>query len=396
MDERLESMVSRRLSRREFVATCGKGLCALALAASPLSVKKKAYAAERSELEGHWGLVEAKLSPYFKPLAGKEVQCLLCPRGCVVSPGERGHCEVRENREGKLYSLVYGNPCAVHIDPIEKKPFFHVLPGTSSFSIATAGCNIDCKFCQNWEISQELPEKTYNFRLPPAMVVKLARENQCATIASTYVEPTIFFEYMYDVSLAAQKKGVLSVCHSNGYINPRPLADLCQYLAAACIDLKGFTEDFYQEITGGTLQPVLTTIKTLRAKGIHVELVNLLIPTKNDDMKMVKEMCLWIKNELGPNVPLHFSRFYPLYKLRNLPPTPTESLDRAREMALAAGLEYVYIGNVPGHPGENTYCPSCKKVIIARRGYSILANHVVKGKCRFCGKRIPGIWHGVP
>jgi pyruvate formate lyase activating enzyme len=346
-------------------------------------------------MEGQWGLVEAKLSPYFKPLSGQEVKCLLCPRACEISSGERGHCAVRENRKGKLYTLVYGNPCAVNVDPIEKKPFFHVLPGTSSFSIATAGCNFNCKFCQNWEISQEVPEKTYNFRLPPAMVVKLAQENQCATIASTYVEPTIFFEYMYDVSVLAKEKGVLSVYHSNGYINPKPLADLCKYLAAACIDLKGFTEDFYQEMTQGTLQPVLNTIKQLREKKVHVELVNLMIPTKNDDMDMVKRMSLWIKKEIGPEVPIHFTRFYPLYKLRNLPPTPTETLERAREVALAAGLEYVYIGNVPGHPGENTYCPSCKKELIVRSGYTIQANHVVKGRCRYCGKRIPGIWHGV-
>ncbi|HEX9948848.1 MAG TPA: radical SAM protein, partial [Thermodesulfobacteriota bacterium] len=209
------------LSRREFVATCGKGLAALALVSCPLVSSKEAYPAEKPALEGRWGLVETKLSPYFKPLAGKEVQCLLCPRGCAVSPGKRGYCEVRENRQGKLYSLVYGNPCAVtKDDPIEKKPFFHVLPGTRSFSIATAGCNFDCKFCQNWEISQQVPERTFNFRLPPALAVKLARENQCASIASTYVEPTIFFEYMYDIAVLAKRNGILSVCHSNGYINP--------------------------------------------------------------------------------------------------------------------------------------------------------------------------------
>ncbi len=387
-------MGTQRLSRREFVATCGKGLFSLALTSSPLFLSREASSSEKSRLESQWGLIEARPSPYFKPLAGEEVQCLLCPRGCVISRGGRGYCEVRENRKGRLFSLVYGNPCAVHIDPIEKKPFFHVLPATLSFSIATAGCNFDCKFCQNWEISQEVPEKTLNFRLPPAAAVKLAQDNQCATIASTYVEPTIFFEYMYDISVLAQKKGIMSVCHSNGYINPKPLEDLCGYLAAACIDLKGFTEDFYQEMTEGSLQPVLRTIKTLRNKGIHVELVNLLIPTKNDDLAVVKKMCLWIKNELGTDVPIHFSRFYPLYKLRNLPPTPVETLERAREVAIAVGLEYVYVGNVPGHSGENTYCPSCKKQLIARLGYSILANHVIKGKCKYCGKRIAGIWQG--
>ncbi|MBN1255791.1 MAG: AmmeMemoRadiSam system radical SAM enzyme [Deltaproteobacteria bacterium] len=383
-------MGTHRLTRREFLATCGKGL--LALTATPLVLHSEAYPSEKTGLESGWGLVETKLSLYFQPLTDNDVQCLLCPRECVISAGERGYCEVRENRKGKLYSLVYGNPCAVHIDPIEKKPFFHVLPATPSFSIATAGCNFDCKFCQNWEISQEVPEKTLNFRLPPAQVVEMARENRCLSIASTYVEPTIFFEYMYDISVLAKKKGILSVYHSNGYINPQPLAGLSPYLGAACIDLKGFTNDFYQEMTEGSLEPVLRTIKTLRQKGVHVELVNLVIPTKNDDMKVVQEMCQWIKEELGPDVPLHFSRFYPLYKLRNLPPTPVKTLERARETALAVGLEYVYIGNVPGHAGENTYCPHCKKVLIARKGYYILANHVIKGRCKYCGKEIPGIW----
>jgi pyruvate formate lyase activating enzyme len=392
MVKRREMTEAQRLSRREFVATCGKGLVALALSACPLVSAREVYSSEKPVLEGRWGLVETKLSPYFKPLAGKEVQCLLCPRGCLVSLGKRGYCEVRENKEGKLYSLVYGNPCSINIDPIEKKPFFHVLPGTRSFSLATAGCNFDCKFCQNWEISQEVPERTFNFRLSPALAVKLAREKQCASIAATYVEPTIFFEYMYDISVLAKRNGILSVCHSNGYINPQPLNDLSSYLGAACIDLKGFTEAFYQEMTEGSLQPVLRTIKTLRNKGVHVELVNLVIPTKNDAMEVVKQMCLWIKHEVGADVPLHFSRFYPLYKLRNLPPTPVETLERARAMALSVGLEYVYIGNIPGHAGENTYCPSCKKALIVRRGYYILANDVVKGRCRYCGKGIPGIW----
>ena len=389
-----EIMETQRLTRREFLATCGKGLFCLALSASPFALSKAAHTADKTGLQSAWGLVETKLSPYFQSLANNEVQCLLCPRTCVISSGERGYCEVRENRQGKLYSLVYGNPCAVHIDPIEKKPFFHVLPATPSFSIATAGCNFDCKFCQNWEISQEVPEKTLNFRLPPTLVVAMAKEHGCPTIASTYVEPTIFFEYMYDISVLAKKKGILSVCHSNGYINPQPLEDLCQYLAAACIDLKGFTEGYYQEMTEGSLQPVLRTIKTLRQHGVHVELVNLVIPTKNDDMEEVKQMCLWVKEELGPDVPIHFSRFYPLYKLRNLPPTPVGTLERARGVALGVGLEYVYIGNVSGHEGENTYCPHCKKVLISRLGYSILFNNVIKGKCKYCGKDIPGIWQG--
>lgn len=378
-------------TRRQFIKTWAVGLLHCAVFSSPFwSIP--GGAAERERLKGAWGFVGKKLSPYFATRDGGMVECLLCPRHCIVAPGERGYCDVRANQDGKLYSLVYGNPCAVHIDPIEKKPFFHVLPGTSSFSIATAGCNFDCKFCQNWEISQEVPEKTFNFHLPPSLVVESAVTYECLSIASTYVEPTIFFEYMYDISLLARQKGILNVFHSNGYINAKPLDDLCRCLDAACIDLKGFSEEFYQNMTEGSLQPVLRTIQTLKDRGVHVELVNLLIPTKNDDEKMIRDMCSWIASEVGPDVPLHFSRFYPMYKLRTLPPTPVETLERARNMALASGLRYVYIGNVAGHEAEHTYCPRCKKVVVARRGYFVVANHLVGGTCGFCGHSIPGIW----
>lgn len=384
--------MTQGISRRDFVKVCGKGMLALALSSVSLIHARSGHPRGMGQLEGGWGLIEKIKSPYYLPLSGKVVECTLCPRRCTIRDGGRGHCEVRENMDGALYSLVYGNPCAIHIDPIEKKPFFHVLPGTKSFSLATAGCNLDCRFCQNWEISQEVPERTYNFRLPPSAAVRMAIEQDCASIASTYVEPTIFFEYMNDISALAKKKGILSVCHSNGYINPKPLDDLCANLGAACIDLKGFTEEFYEEMTGGKLFPVLETIKGLRRRGVHVEIVNLVIPTKNDDMRVVRRMCQWIKEEVGVDVPLHFTRFYPLYKLRNLPPTPVKTLEEAREVALDVGLNYVYIGNVPGHPGENTYCPYCKKPIIVRRGYIVLANEIKKGRCRFCGKGIAGIW----
>jgi pyruvate formate lyase activating enzyme len=309
-----------------------------------------------------------------------------------VAPGQRGYCQVRENRDGKYYSLVYGNPCAVHVDPIEKKPFFHVLPRSRSLSLATVGCNFDCKFCQNWEISQALPEETVNFDLPPETVVGLAIRYRCRSVASTYVEPTIFYEYMMDIGIEARKRGILNVCHSNGYINPEPLERLTQFLDAACIDLKGFSEGYYDAMTEGTLAPVLETLQILRQKGTHLEIVNLMIPTKNDDMEEVRQMAKWIKEKLGPDVPLHFSKFYPMYKLRNLPPTPVRTLEQARAIALSAGLEYVYIGNVPGHEGENTYCPHCKKLLVQRTGYIVGAFHVKDGKCGYCGKPIPGIW----
>ncbi len=380
------TIFNSKLTKREFLKFCGAGFCAISLGnlfgfpeTSRAQIVKK-------------GLIKTKLSLYFSSVEAGEIQCELCPNRCRVPKGKRGLCRVRENRDGKYYSLVYGNPCAVHLDPIEKKPFFHVLPATGSFSIATVGCNFQCKFCQNWEISQASPEEVYNIDLPPESVVKKAKEMKAHSIAYTYVEPTIFYEYMWDTAQLARKAGLLNVCHSNGFINPDPLRNLCKVLDAANIDLKGFTETFYQELCTGLLAPVLKTLKILRQEKVHVEITNLMIPTKNDEMPVVKEMCLWIKKELGPETPIHFSRFYPLYKLRSLPPTPVSTLERARAVALSAGLEYVYIGNVPSHEGENTLCPKCKKLLIQRTGYMIGEIHLKAGKCGYCGKPIPGIW----
>jgi len=338
------------------------------------------------------GFVGTKLSPYFTPLAGEQVQCELCPARCRVAKGKRGLCRVRENRNGKYYSLVYGNPCAVHLDPIEKKPFFHVLPASGSFSIATAGCNFQCKFCQNWEISQTSPDELYNMDFPPDLVVEKARQMQARSIAYTYVEPTVFYEYMWDTGQLARKAGLLNVYHSNGFINPEPLRNLCKIIDAANIDLKGFTEGFYRELCGGKLAPVLASMKILKEEKVHLEITNLVIPTKNDDLSAVKEMCVWIKNELGPDTPVHFSRFYPLYKLKGLHPTPVSTLDKVRAVALSAGLEYVYIGNIPGHEAENTFCPRCRKLIIRRTGFMVGEIRMKGGRCGHCGKPIAGIW----
>ena len=380
------------LSRRRFLVKClrwSTGLAASTVAFTGPWLRKTWG---KVVIDRKLGFIRPRLSPFFVPLDNQVIRCTLCPRECRVAPGKRGYCGVRENREGKYYTLVYGNPCTFHVDPIEKKPFYHVLPTSRSFSIATVGCNFDCKFCQNYEISQALPEETVNFDLPPERIADLAVMAQCRSIASTYVEPTIFFEYMMDIGIEARRRGILNVCHSNGYINREPLEKLTEYLDAACIDLKGFTEDFYRSMTEGTLAPVLETLETLKRKGTHVEIVNLMIPTKNDDMGQVREMATWIKDHLGSEVPLHFTKFYPLYKLRNLPPTPVRALVEARRIALSVGLQYVYIGNVPGHEGENTYCPQCKKLLIRRIGYSIPEIYLKDGRCEYCGRPIPGIW----
>ena len=377
---------NQSMTKREFMKLCGMSFCMLS-ATHLLGFPKtsKAQTAQK-------GLIKTKLSPYYTALEGGEIQCELCPRHCRVSKGKRGFCRVRENREGKFYSLVYGNPCAIHLDPIEKKPFFHVLPATTSFSIATAGCNFECKFCQNWEISQASPEDLDNYEFIPESVVKKAKEMEARSIAYTYVEPTIFYEYMLDTGILAKKSNILNVCHSNGFINPEPLRNLCKVLDAANIDLKGFTETFYSELCSGELNPVLETLKTLKKEKVHLEITNLIIPTKNDDPSIIKEMCLWVKRELGADTPIHFSRFYPLYKLQSLPPTPVSTLEKARAVALSTGLEYVYIGNIPGHEAENTFCAKCKKMIIQRRGYMVGEMHLKGGKCGYCGKPIPGIW----
>jgi pyruvate formate lyase activating enzyme len=375
-----------RVTKREFLRFCGKSLCAI-------------YAAHLfgfpEILQGQTpkkGLIKTKLSPYFTSLDRGEIQCDLCPRRCRVPKGKRGFCGVRENRGGKYYSLVYGNPCVIHLDPIEKEPFFHLLPGSTSLTLSTAGCNFQCKFCENWEISQALPEEVYSHEIPPELVVKKAKEMGARSIAYTYAEPTIFYEYMFDTAYLAKQAGLLNVIHSNGFINPDPLKNLCKVLHAVHIDLKGFTEEFYQELSNGELAPVLDTMKTLKQGRIHLEITNLMIPTKNDEMSVVREMCLWVKRELGADTPVHFSRFYPLYRLKRLPPTPVSMLEKARKVALSAGLEYVYIGRVPGHEGWNTFCPKCKKPVIQRTGYMIKELHLKEGKCEYCGKPIPGIW----
>ncbi len=375
-----------RLTKREFLKFCGTGFCMLSL--SCLFGFPESSRAQRAQK----GLIKTKLSPYFTSLDGGEIRCELCPHRCRVARGKRGSCRVRENRDGKYYSLVYGNLCAVHLDPIEKKPFFHLLPATTSFSLATVGCNFQCKFCQNWEISQAFPEDVYSYEVTPEMVVKKAKEMGARSVAYTYVEPTIFYEYMLDTCHLVKKAGLLNVTHSNGFINQAPLQTLCRVLDAANIDLKGFTETFYQELCGGELTPVLETLKTLKREKVHLEITNLIIPTKNDEMPVIRDMCLWIKRELGADTPIHFSRFYPLYKLKSLPPTPVSTLEKARAVALSAGLEYVYIGNIPGHEGENTFCPKCKKMILQRAGYMVGEVRMKGGKCGYCGNPIPGIW----
>lgn len=326
------------------------------------------------------------------PHQGRYVRCALCPHRCVLAEGERGLCRVRENRGGKLYTLVYGNPCALHVDPIEKKPFYHFLPGTVALSLATAGCNLRCQYCQNHTISQHPPEQTQNYDAAPAAIVEASVRQGTQTIAYTYSEPMVFYEYMLDTARLARRAGLRNAVISAGYVNPDPLRELCQTVDAIKIDLKGNNQDFYRAVCGGTLEPVLDTIRIVREMGVWLEIVNLVVPTLNDDIDELRALAEWVLETLGPDVPLHFSRFQPNYQLTNLPPTPIETLEGARHLALETGLNYVYLGNVPGHEGNHTYCPACGQMIVQRSGMSTEIVQIVKSQCGFCGAPIPGVW----
>jgi pyruvate formate lyase activating enzyme len=320
------------------------------------------------------------------------VKCQLCPRECIISDGKRGECGARENRGGQLHSVVYGNVCAVNVDPIEKKPFYHFLPGATAFSIATAGCNLHCLYCQNWSISQYRPDEVESTALSPEDVVLGAKRYASRMVAYTYTEPTVFFEYMLDTAWQARLNGLRNVVISAGYINPEPLRLLCRSVDAIKIDLKGLNEDFYREVCDGSLQPVLDALKTIAECGTHLEVVNLVVPTLNDDAEELRALSRWVVQELGPDVPLHFSRFHPEYRLNTLPSTPVETLERARDAAREAGVKYAYVGNVPGHEGNHTYCPGCGRIVVERQGYTVTAFRIMDGRCGFCGEPIAGVW----
>jgi len=333
-----------------------------------------------------------KEAMFYEKLSGNRVQCQICPRRCVIPEGERGFCRNRENQGGTLYSLVYGKPCTVNMTVPEKGPLYHFIPGHKRLALATVSCNLRCKYCQNWQISQMSVEEVNHYDLSPEEVVELALREGAKSVSFTYTEPTAFYEYMYDIAKLAKERGLKTSIISNGFINPEPLRELLKVLDAVKIDLKGFSEEFYAEVSSARLEPVLTSLKTVKEAGVHLEIVNLVVPTLNDDPEMIRAMCQWMVENLGEDVPLHFTRFFPNYRLTNLPSTPVETLEMARQIALDVGLKYVYIGNVPGHEADNTYCPKCGKRLIRRAYLAILENNVVGGRCKFCGERIPGIW----
>lgn len=310
----------------------------------------------------------------------------------MIEPGQSGECRIRVNVDGRLVAVVYGHPCAVHVDPIEKKPFFHFLPGTISLSVATVGCNLHCKNCQNWEISQQNPEDIQAVDLPPEQVPGLALRHGCRSVSYTYTDPVVYYEYATDTSLHTREAGLKNLLITAGYINRDPWTQLCRIVDAARIDLKAISDKFYREICSATLQPVLESLVTAKSLGIHVEVINLLIPTLNDSDTDILGLCRWMVKNLGRETPLHFSRFFPNYRMKNLPPTPAGALLRAREIAKSTGLYYVYLGNILLPDGENTFCPQCGDLLVERRAFEVLKNVIRNGRCPRCNREIYGVW----
>ncbi|MBU4332594.1 AmmeMemoRadiSam system radical SAM enzyme [Patescibacteria group bacterium] len=327
---------------------------------------------------------------FYEQLSSGFVECNLCPNNCILANKQIGACRARQNQEGKLVSLVYGEVAAKHVDPIEKKPLYHFFPGARAYSIATAGCNLSCKNCQNWDLSQKFPWEVKSTKMTPEQVVQGAIDSGAPIIAYTYSEPTIFYEFMLDAAKLAREKGIKNIMHSAGYINQEPLMQLIPYLDAANIDLKGFRGEFYKKLTNGDVGPVLETLKTLHQEAVWLEITYLIIPTYNDSEQEIKEMVIWVKENLDENVPIHFSRFFPYYKLSNMAATPIETIQRARGIALEQGLKYVYTGNVNWVEGNTTYCDD-GSIAIERKGYFVSQNNLDDGKCGD-GKEVAGVW----
>jgi len=382
--------MSCELDRRSFLkcalaSGAGLGVCEFA----PPLVAIPWWAGQQKQDDSRF-TVEAK---FYQKLQNKKIKCKLCPRECTVGDRERGYCGVRENHGGTYYTLVHSRVCAAHIDPIEKKPLFHYLPGTLAFSLATAGCNVNCKFCQNWDISQVRPEQVPADYAPPKLVAELAKQHDCPTIAYTYSEPVVFSEYVMDAADAGHEAGVRSVVVSNGYMQEEALKTAYGKMDAVKIDLKAFSESYYKDVVVGELKPVLNSLVTLRKMNKWTEIVYLVVPTLNDGDAEFRGLARWIKTNLGADVPLHFTQFHPEYLLKNLPITPVPSLERAKAIADAEGLHYVYIGNVPGHPAQNTYCSKCRHMLVERVGLTATQMLIRKGSCPFCRQPIPGVWH---
>jgi pyruvate formate lyase activating enzyme len=331
---------------------------------------------------------------FYKSLKDKKVRCDLCHHRCVIDEGSRGKCNVRENQSGILKTLVYGKLIASHIDPIEKKPLFHFMPGSLSFSVSTVGCNFKCLFCQNSDIAQMPSDncgKIQGDHTDPEAIVSAAKKNDCTSISYTYTEPTVYFEFAFETAKIATQKGIKNIFVTNGYMTPEALQMIHPYLDAANVDLKAFNNDFYKDLCGATLEPVKETLKLMKSLGIFIEITTLIIPGLNDNKEELKDLASFIVNSLGPETPWHISRFHPTYRLMNKLPTPVETLISARKIGMDAGLKYVYTGNVPGENGENTFCWKCGELLIDRMGFQVNENMIKNSSCVYCDAVIDGV-----
>jgi len=382
----------RGLSRREFVTAGAASVCATVLSGVAGCAPDRSEPQEQAARGAQVGLVRPVPSPWFQQAGNRTVQCQLCPRKCTLAEGERAPCRVRENRGGVGHTLTYGNPALLQEDPVERKPFYHVLPGSRVLSVTTAGCNLSCHFCEAWHIALVKPEEVHNYDMPPEKIVAHALASGVRAVSYAIGEPVAFYEYMTSIAVLAKEAGLLNLVHTAAYIRPEPLKELCRTLDAANVDLKSFDPAFYQNVVGGELAPVLENLKLLRGEGVHLEITNIVIPTLNDDLGLIREMCRWIVDELGPETPLHFARFYPLFRLSTLPQTPVSVLEQAREAGLRSGLKHVYIAKVIGHEGENTFCPGCGQKVIKRIGFIVAEMNLKNGTCSNCGTAISGLW----
>jgi pyruvate formate lyase activating enzyme len=374
------------ISRREFFKQLGKigfGIATLPPAVVSLLEFHQSIRAEDKKF------IEAL---YYEKLGGGKIKCTLCPNFHIYKPGDVSFCFNRLNQNGIWVSSAYNNPCTINIDPIEKGPFNHFLPGTNALSIGVGGCNLRCLYCQNWQVAMQKPERVAicNFTKDDCADALLKKE--CRTICYTYTEPAMYPEYLKEVAGFTRKKGVYNVVCTAGFVNPEPLKDICKVIDAFAVTLKAFNDKFYQKICGQTLGPVLKSLEVIKNQKKHLEIINLIVPSYNDDLEIIKQMCQWVKKTLGQDVVLHFGRFYPEYKLKSLPPTPAKTIELARQIGLDTGLKYVYTFNLAPHEGNYTFCPSCKEPVIKRLGFKVLENNLPEGICKFCGYKIPGVW----
>lgn len=382
--------MTHEFSRREFLIRAGQ----ITIGASAVLALSNFLDSINVNAAGTSSMSQPRIvdTKYYRILPESVLECYVCHFRCRLKPGEKGICRSRKNTAGKLYTHAYGNPCIIQIDPIEKLPMSHFLPTTQTLSLAIGGCNARCLYCQNWQESQSAPEDLKNYELPPENAAGSAKTKSCPSIAFTYTEPSTYHEYMLDIAKSAKSSGIKTICASNMYFNHDILRELCGFIDGFAVALKGFDEGVYSTLVGIQLKNVLKSLEILKEKNTHIEIVNLVVPSYTDDLVKIKDMCRWIYSNLGSDVPLHFGRFVPQHKLKNLTRTPVQTLEAAHKIALDSGIKYAYIFNLSPHPANDTYCEKCKKTLIKRLGFKTLENNISAGKCKFCGQKIPGVW----